>query len=67
MTHENVLKAEYEARRFLETVDEYKLLRLEPCFVDHGCLTGNKATGALKHSSMLLTRALAKMRKAGDK
>jgi hypothetical protein len=65
MTHENVLKAEYEARRFLEAVEEYKYSRLSQYFVPHDCLPGTKATGALKHSSMILTRALANMRKAG--
>jgi hypothetical protein len=67
MTHENVLNAEHAAKHFLEAVEEYKISRLDPYFSDHRCLFGSKYTGTLKHSSMLLTRALAKMRKAGGK
>jgi hypothetical protein len=60
MTHKDVLEAEKFAKMFLHYVDEYKKSREIP---ETGSITGSSFTGNMKHSSMLLTRALASMRK----
>lgn len=65
MTHEKVLKAEAEAKRFLEAVDEYKKSREVSEEEFRQSLWGTRWTGEVKHSSMLLTRALSAMRRPG--
>lgn len=54
--------AEQEARRFLERVEAVKSLCTE-FNRQYNCIDSTKETGALRRSSMDLTRALADMRK----
>lgn len=63
MKIENILEAEDEAKRFLKRLKELK--KSEPhSFKDKELtrLCGSKESGALKRSSLDLTRALSKMR-----
>lgn len=60
MQLENILLAEIEAKRFLERIEELKKDKYDMAQISHG----NKHSGAIKRSSMDLTRALAKMRKS---
>ena len=52
MTPEQVAETKTEAKRFLQCVDEWEKSR------------GVKESGALRRSSMDLTRSLAKMRRS---
>lgn len=58
MQIEKIKKAQSEARRFLETV--YELLE---SLTQKWDITGSRLSGALRRSSLDLTRALAAMRK----
>ena len=60
MTFEEIQKAESEARRFLEKVEEY--YQTNPSKEGY-ILVGTKETGAVRRASMDLTRQLAKMRR----
>jgi len=64
MKVENILEAEFEAKRFLKRIQEVKKLQPEP-FKKGASKTwfwSSKETGALKRSSMDLTRSLSKLR-----
>lgn len=60
MTVKQLIKAEDEARRFLATVHE--LMKKYPKSVE-GSFWASKESGAVRRSSMDLTRALAELRK----
>lgn len=59
MTIENIKRAQAEARRFLDRVDDLMFQVEEPT----GHVWSSKESGALRRASMDLTRALAEMRK----
>ncbi len=66
MTPEQVAETKTEAERFLRRVAEYEASRyIYPIGDDQRLYTdyGVKESGALRRSSMDLTRSLAKMRK----
>jgi hypothetical protein len=58
MQQDKIKVAEYEAKRFLEIVN---MLMAEPNRGD--LLYGSRMSGAVRRSSLDLTRALAEMRK----
>lgn len=67
MTVENIKRAQAEAKRFLDCVEDVlengtheSTWQGETAY----CLDHGKRTGALRRASMDLTRALAEMRKA---
>jgi hypothetical protein len=64
MKIENILEAEQEAKRFLKRLKEVKESGMNGCRFDKNSNTTytSKETGALKRSSMDLTRSLAKLR-----
>ena len=62
MTYEQIQKAEAEARRFLQKVEDY--YRSNPPKESYKWCVGTKETGAVRRASMDLTRQLAKMRKS---
>ena len=66
MKTEDIIEAEQEAKRFLKRLKEVKQsFSNKDAFsknTDYKWIRGCKETGALKRSSMDLTRALAKMR-----
>jgi hypothetical protein len=64
MKAENILEAEQEAKRFLKRIQEVKKLQPEPFKKDckRPWFDTSKETGALKRSSMDLTRSLSKLR-----
>jgi hypothetical protein len=67
MTAERIAETKAEAERFLRHVAEYEASRYTYTIGDDGHLYtsyGVKESGALRRSSMDLTRSLAKMRRA---
>lgn len=66
MKIDNILEAESEAKRFLKKLKDLKESEINKgAFlkkIDRKWLYGSLETGALKRSSMDLTRALSKMR-----
>jgi len=65
MTPENIAETKLEAQRFLQRVDEWEKSRYTYEIGGDPYLSfGVKESGALRRSSMDLTRSLAKMRKA---
>jgi hypothetical protein len=59
MTYEEIQKAEQEARRFLEKVEDfYRRYPTERGYIG----VGTRETGAVRRASLDLTRQLAKMR-----
>ena len=64
MKHANILAAEKEAERFLEMVQRYRDRHNSDADFRRFCeIVGHRETGALRRSSMDLTRALSDMRK----
>lgn len=67
MKIENILEAEQEAKRFLKRLKEVKESDMNGCRFDKNSKAittyTSKETGALKRSSIDLTRSLAKLRK----
>lgn len=64
MKIEKVLKAEKEAKRFIESINNLKKrIKKEQGFIKIGYISGCAETGAVKRSSMDLTRSLANLRK----
>lgn len=61
MTIENIKRAQVEARKFLERVEDVRKMEERGDFLEW---KGSKQTSALRRTSMDLTRALAEMRKA---
>ena len=61
MNLEKVIKAEKEAKRFLVITKKVE----QEISKDEYLFYGNKLTGALRRSSMDLTRELAELRKPG--
>ena len=67
MTPEQVAETKTEAKRFLQCVDEWEKSRYTyPIGDEQRLYTGHgvKESGALRRSSMDLTRSLAKMRRS---
>ena len=66
MKIDNILEAEKEAKRFLKKIGEVKKSYVNKAkfnTISQGeCTWTSKETGALKRSSMDLTRSLSKMR-----
>jgi hypothetical protein len=63
MKVQDILEAEKEAKRFLSKLRDLKESQMNyRGYTEHGLTTGNKESGALKRSSMDLTRILAKLR-----
>ena len=64
MKHANILAAEKEAERFLEMVQQYRDRYNSDAEFRKFCeMVGYRETGAVRRSSMDLTRALSDMRK----
>jgi hypothetical protein len=64
MQHAQIIKAEAEAERFLEVIQNYHDRRAtDKDFYSHSHIYGYRETGAIRRASMDLTRALAEMRK----
>lgn len=66
MKIDNIKEAEFEAKRFLKKLEEFKTDPNNSHLFDKKpkdrWVRGGKTSGALKRSSMDLTRSLAKMR-----
>lgn len=65
MRPSDIKKAEIEAKRFLERIEELRSGNQLPKIIVEANwhLTGSKETGALRRASLDLTRALSSMRK----